>query len=162
MTNHRQNKLRAVSLIEMIAVIALLSIVMGVVLSLFVSFGQWDRRMHDGHLRIAQTMRLVEQLRTDIRMAEGVTDQDGTLAVTMPRGAVITYQLKDHGCERTVNEPQEKPQTDEFVIGQRDSLTLDIRQEGLRPLVLITIGPHSGDATKHMPIVACGALGVDR
>ena len=97
---------RGFSLVEMLVVIALSSLVLGLVISLMISLRDFDRLSSTKNTRNAQLLRLADTLRGDIRRGNDVSlSVEGPLVVMTASGEQLRYELGPDGCRRTVIKP---------------------------------------------------------
>jgi type II secretory pathway pseudopilin PulG len=141
--NFRRNdrRRRATTLVEVMAVAALMSILFGVVASLAVSLRHWDRQVREHSVRANQLSSLAETIRTDIRRATRVSQIDKkVVAVTGPDKREIRYELQPDGCRRVVKTPGDSSQkVDTFAIGPAEAWKLETATTGRRPAYTITL-----------------------
>jgi prepilin-type N-terminal cleavage/methylation domain-containing protein len=155
------------SLIEMLVVIALSSVLLGVVVSLMLGLKQWDRVSRTSSVRNEQLLRLAGVLRSDIRDGTDVLlSIDGPLVVMTASGEQLRYELLSDGCRRTVVAPGvAAPRTDLFAIGKATKWNLQRKPAGRRPLIAVTleqdVAKNEPTAPRWMPFLVCAALGAD-
>jgi prepilin-type N-terminal cleavage/methylation domain-containing protein len=155
------------SLVEMLVVIALSSLVLGVVVSLMIELRQWDRLCRTTSTRNEQLLRLASTLRSDIRRGSDVLlSVEGPLVVMTASGEQLRYELGPEGCRRTVlARDAAAPRDDLFAIGKASKWNVERRPEGRRPLLAITIRvePKRNDPTAPplMPFLVYASLGAD-
>ena len=111
------------SLVEMLVVVALSSLLMGVVVSLMLGLKQWDRLSRTNSTRNEQLLRLASTLRSDIRGGTDVlVSVEGPLVVMTASGEQLRYELGSEGCRRTVVAPgTADPRADFDCSGAVDS-----------------------------------------
>ncbi len=153
-------------LAEVMVAVALLTIVMGVVISLLVSLRQWDRRLRDGNTRVEQGLRLADRLRTDIRQSTDVSlPTKDALVITSTGNKQTRYELAPEGCLRTVGAGDAATSSrDLFSIGRAASWSLEPGPPGRLPMFIVSL--HRANAADEQPvrpapIVVCAALGAD-
>ncbi len=155
------------SLVEMLVVIALSSLVMGVVVSLMLELRQWDRLCRTRNTRNEQLLRLSSTLRSDIRRGNDVLlSVEGPLVVMTASGEQLRYELGPEGCRRTViARHDDLPRADLFAIGQASKWNVERRPTGRRPLLTVTIGadakPNDPAAPPLLPFLVYASLGAD-
>ena len=155
------------SLVEMLVVIALSSLVLGVVVSLMIELRQWDRLCRASSTRNEQLLRLASTLRSDIRHGSDVLlSVEGPLVVMTASGEQLRYEFGPGGCRRTVLARDDAaPRDDLFAIGQASKWNVERRTTGRRPLLAVTIGVeptrHQPTAPQLMPFLVCASLGAD-
>lgn len=153
------------SLIEMLVVVALSSLLLGIVVSLMFGLREWDQLSRVNNTRNEQLLRLAGVLREDIRNGNKVlVSLEGPLVVLTASGAQSRYELRPEGCLRTVSKPgqQERP-ADLFSIGAAGRWIVGQKSAGHRPLVEVTL--EAGERTRPsekqrlLPFLVCAALG---
>jgi len=155
------------SLIEMLVVIALSSLLLGIVISLMLSLKQWDRLSRTNSVRNEQLLRLAGVLRSDIRGGSDVlVSVEGPLVVMTASGEQLKYELGPDGCRRTVVAPGESgPRIDLFAIGKAAKWIIERKETGRRPLIAVTleqvVQEGTRDVPKLMPFLVYAALGAD-
>lgn len=155
------------SLVEMLVVIALSSLVMGVVVSLMIEFRQWDRLCRVKNTRNEQLLRLSSTLRSDIRRGNDVLlSVEGPLVVMTASGEQLRYELGPEGCRRTVvTRDDATPRDDLFAIGQASKWNVERQPTGRRPLVAVTIENaekrRDPAAPRWLPFLVYATLGAD-
>jgi hypothetical protein len=154
------------TLIEVTVVVALSSIVMGIVISLTVALKQKDRAMRAFAVESERLSELSETLRTDVRRANDLSrPADTMLVMSSPNNSQIQYELTASGCRRTVTKPGEAPtHVDLFAIGPAASWTIEQGPRGRRPLYIVTLHrlASAGDGESRVaPMLVYAALGAD-
>jgi prepilin-type N-terminal cleavage/methylation domain-containing protein len=159
------------TLIEMLVVVALSSLLLGVVLSLMMGLKQWDRLSRTSSTRNEQLLRLSTALRSDIRGgADVLVSIEGPLVVMNASGEQLRYEFGPEGCHRTVIAPgSANPPThhsaDLFAIGAAAKWIVERKPAGKNPLVTIKIEPPSekreSTAPRMLPFLVYAALGTD-
>jgi prepilin-type N-terminal cleavage/methylation domain-containing protein len=155
------------SLIEMLVVVALSSLLMGVVVSLMLGLRQWDRLSQTNNTRNEQLLRLATALRSDIRAgADVLVSVEGPLVVMTAAGEQLRYELISEGCRRTVIAPgTTEPRVDLFAIGKAAKWNVERKVAGKRPLVAVMLEQdvHRNDpaARPLLPFLVYAALGAD-
>jgi type II secretory pathway pseudopilin PulG len=159
----RDNRL-AMSLVEVMIVVAMTSILCGVAISLLLGLRDWDRDMRRQSMQSEQAMRLCEAMRTDIRQAaEVLQPSEDAVVIRSPNEKEIRYEITPEGCRRVVTTSNSaKPLTDLFSVGPAKSWALEPGAPGKRPLFAVTLHPVSPDNEKHTaPLVVHAAVGAD-
>jgi prepilin-type N-terminal cleavage/methylation domain-containing protein len=155
------------SLIEMLVVIALSSLVLGVVVSLMLELRQWDRLSRSKTTRNEQLLRLASTLRSDIRRgADVLLSVEGPLVVMTASGEQLRYELGPEGCRRTiVAGDAAAPRADLFAIGKASKWNVERRPAGRRPLLAVTIEQDAKrsdpTAPRLLPFLVYASLGAD-
>jgi hypothetical protein len=157
---------RAITLLEVLVVVALSSLVMGVVVSFAIALQQSDRNVRSFFVRIERLSELAEALRTDIRRAADASlASEKKLAITLASGGEIQYELGESGCQRVVTTDDKTPATREFfAVGACESWTLEHGTPGRRPLVMVTMRYAETDKEAKSgpaPLLVYAALGAD-
>jgi prepilin-type N-terminal cleavage/methylation domain-containing protein len=156
----------AFTLVEVLAVVALTSILLSVVISLLIGLQRYDAKLRDGDVRADRIAGLAEAIRTDIRMANSVllpTNQ--SLLITTSAGRQIQFDLTEEGCRRMVNDRGgAMPTTDLYRIGPSESWTLATGPPGRRTLYVVELlAKHSTkDEPARVKLLVQAALGADR
>ena len=168
LNNHKtRSSRRGFSLVEMLVVIALSSLVLGLVISLMISLRDFDRLSSTKNTRNAQLLRLADTLRGDIRRGNDVSlSVEGPLVVMTASGEQLRYELGPDGCRRTVIKPGvARSSTDRFAIGEATKWNVERKAMGRKPLVAVTLEQqvHKNDPTapKLLPFLVYAALGAD-
>jgi prepilin-type N-terminal cleavage/methylation domain-containing protein len=163
-TRQRHKHRRAMTLIEVIVVVALTSILFGVAMSLLLGLRDWDRSMRRQSVQNEQLVRLGDALRTDIRQAADVSLQsDEAVVIRDYNQKQIRYELTPEGCRRIVTTPGDaQPLTDLFAVGPAMSWTLEPGAPGKRPLFAVTLHRASLDNEKRTaPLLVHAIVGAD-
>jgi hypothetical protein len=131
----------AMTLVEVAVVVAVSSIVMGVLVSLAIALFQRDRAIRSFAVESDRRSEMAELLRTDIRRATDVKLlSDNVLLVTLYNGTEVRYELAETNCKRTVSMPEgSKPRFDSFAVGKAVSWSLEPGPPGRRPLFIVTL-----------------------
>jgi hypothetical protein len=151
----------------MLVVVALSSLLMGVVVSLMLGLKQWDRLSRTNSTRNEQLLLLASALRTDIRGgADVLVSVEGPLVVMTAAGEQLRYELISEGCRRTVIAPgTAEPRADLFSIGKAAKWNVERKDAGKCPLVAVTLEQdvHKNDpaARRLLPFLVYAALGAD-
>lgn len=170
-TNERQAFMRqprkrrlAMSLIEVMVVVALTSILCGVAMSLLIELRDWDRNMSRQSIQNEQLLRLSEVMRTDIRQAAEVSlSSEEAIVIRSPNEKQIRYELTPEGCRRIeTTSGDSKSLSDLFAVGRATSWTLEPGAPGNRPLFAVTLYRTSPDNEKRTaPLLVHAAVGAD-
>jgi hypothetical protein len=166
MSEHRNGARRAMMLAEAMVAVALLTIVMGVVVSVLISLRQRDRRLRDGYERAEQTLRLAEAMRSDIHRATNVSLPTKNMLIIDFLGETQTrYELATDGCRRTVeSEERSVASRDLFSIGPAVAWSLENGPSGRRPMMIVTLvrtGATDGRSSPATPLVVYAAMGAE-
>lgn len=166
MSEHRPGARRALMLAEVMVAVALLTIVMGVVVSLLISLRQRDRRLRDSNKRAEQTLRLAEAMRSDIRRATDVSRPTRNILIIDFGGETqARYELAADGCRRSVEiEDQSVTSRDLYSIGPAVAWSLENGPPGRRPMIIVTLDNTDGAYDRQspaVPLVVYAALGAD-
>lgn len=164
MQQPHENRL-AMSLVEVMIVVAMTSILCGVAISLLLGLREWDRDMRRQSMQSEQLMRLCDAMRTDIRQAAEVLQpsEDAVVIRSSSNEKQIRYEISSEGCRRIVTTSESaKPLTDLFAVGPAKSWTLEPGAPGKRPSFAVTLHPLRLDNKKHAaPLVVYAAVGTD-
>jgi len=153
---------RGTSLVELMAVAALVSILFGIVAALAINLRHWDRRVREHSVRANQLASLAETVRTDLRRASSVSQIDKkVVAINGPGKREIRYELQLDGCRRVMKSPGEASQkVDTFAIGPAESWKLETATTGRRPAYTITLERSDTNKTSRpAPFYVYAALG---
>ncbi len=155
----------AMTLVEVMVVVALTSIMLGVVISLFVGLLRWNHTLRDRSVRSEQLTHLAEAMRTDIRQASDVSlAAEDVLQIALRGEGQARYELLPEGCRRIVEVPGAAgSRLEMFLIGPAAGWTME-RGTGRRPLVMLTLDRSVADkvpAGGAPPLLVYGALGAD-
>ena len=164
-TNFNRRRRRAFTLVEVLVVVALSSLLLGVVISVVQGLIRRDQATRAGSPRNEQLAALAEVLRTDIRRGSDVSlATDDTLLVAFPAGETARYQLDSGGCRRKVTRTgDETAYTDLYDIGRGTTWKIERDYSGRRPLVLATL-ERAADNYPHtalVPLSVEAVLGAD-
>ncbi len=158
-------KRRAFSLVEMLVVVALSTILLGVVMTLLQGLIKRDRGARNASLHSQQLAELAELLRTDIRRGTDVSlAGEEALIVQSSSGERIKYDLDSVSCQRTVSPAGPgKALTDRLAIGLATAWRVRRETSGNRPLVTVTLERIAAEdrQTPTAPLLVCAALGAD-
>jgi type II secretory pathway pseudopilin PulG len=158
-------KRRATTLVELLVVVALVSIMFSIVVSLAVRLRQWDHHVRDHSQHANQMASLAEAIRADVRGAKSVTlPEKKTVAIVGPDSREIRYELQPGNCRRVVKTPGEaSPRIETYAIGAADSWKLENAAPGRNPAYTITIERADPDKTASLPapFFVYAALGGD-
>lgn len=156
------------TLVEVMVAVAVTSVLLGVVVTLFAGLQQWDRRFRDMNLHRDQRAQLLEIIRTDIRNAKDVAvSNPQVLEVSYSNSGMIRYELTPNGCLRTKFTDGKTPSSRGlFSIGGNRVWRLDRDTTGVQPLIVVAIQVSSssestGEASKAMG-EAHAVIGADR
>jgi len=152
------------TLIEAMVVVTVMSLIVGVALSLLVSLRNWDRTARDRNARNDQLIRLAEMLRTDIREAREVSmPSERTLLIEQPDNQRIEYELGDSGsCRRTKRQGESaEPIVDSFTVGPASAWALDRNDAGAQPSLAILIARPSQTERLPAPLLVRATLAAD-
>jgi prepilin-type N-terminal cleavage/methylation domain-containing protein len=156
---------RAMTLVELLVVVGLVSIVFSIVVLLAVRLRQWDHHVRDHSLHANQMATLADTIRADLRHATSVTlPEKKTVAIASSDRREIRYELQAGGCRRVVKTPGEaSPKIETYAIGPAESWKLDTASPGRRPAYTITLGRGDPDklTTQSAPFFVYAALGSD-
>ncbi len=153
------------SIIEVLVVVALSTVVVGIVITVLTSLHRWDRRLGDGNARAAQVARLAEDIRADVRSATDVAlAPDGELVLTSPNREPVRYTVVPQGCRRTAGEPGGGSSVELYRVGPGEAWTLGDGPPGRRRMIVVTLArPAAADRPERtVPVVVYAALGADR
>jgi hypothetical protein len=158
---------RAVMLVEVMVAVALVTIVMGIVISLLVSLRQWDRRLRDGNARAAHSLRLAQSMRNDIRQGTYVAlPTKDTIVITSAGNVQTRYELTADGCQRTVGAMDQPAASHElFSIGKAASWSLEHGSPGRRAMIIVSldhVDPQNRRQSRPAPLVVYAAVGADQ
>lgn len=157
---------RAMSLIEVLTVMAVAMFLFGIILSLLHALVQWDRAMRSWSAADGEVERCVDALRDDVRHATDVTCPiDKLVVVDLPDGERIEYRLDEGYCRRRKIGSSETERAEQlFSIGLPGSWQLLKIESGGSPLVKILLKRlPSRETDPAVPEVAvCAVLGADR
>jgi prepilin-type N-terminal cleavage/methylation domain-containing protein len=154
----------AMTLIEVMIVVAVSSFLVGVVMSVLIELRSWDRNLRRRSLENGQMMQLGEAIRADIRRAAEVSQPaNNVLAVRESDGTAIRYEALPEGCRRVVAKPEGGTARRElFSVGSSASWTLTRDAPGRRPLLVATLHRVDvGDGKRQPPLVIHAAVGSD-
>jgi prepilin-type N-terminal cleavage/methylation domain-containing protein len=156
---------RGLSLVEVLVVVALSSLVLGVVISLLVGLRQWDRRFLGRAVECDRLIELADALRADIRRAtEFGVPSERQLTITTSTGAETRYELGPRGCTRTAETADAVGRrTELYAVGRAAAWHVERDATGRRPLVKVTldrIGSET-ETPRRVPLLVYGALGAD-
>jgi hypothetical protein len=154
------------TLVEVSVVVALSSVVMGVLISLTVALKQRDRTIHSFALESERQSELAELLRSDIRGAVDVSLlSDTVLVMTRPGGGGIRYEISPTNCQRVIADPRgAKPRFDSFAITGASNWSLEPGPVGRRPLLFVTLNrarPGNDKNAGRFPLLVTSVLGAD-
>jgi len=155
------------SLVEMLVVIALSSLVLGVVVSLMFELRQWDHLCRLKNTRNEQLLRLSTTLRSDIRRGNDVLlSVAGPLVVMTASGEQLRYELGPEGCRRTVVTSDDTSLRDDlFAIGRASKWNVERQPAGRRPLLAVTIEKdekrRDPASPRLLPFLVYASLGAD-
>jgi prepilin-type N-terminal cleavage/methylation domain-containing protein len=137
----RRSDLRyAMTLVEIMVVVAISSVLLGVAISLVVGLQHWDRRFRDHALTGEHLARLSEAIRTDIRNASNVTLSVDTTLVVATHDREIRYELRPEGCLRVVKQLVGATERSElFTFGSAPSWELKRGTPGRRPIIIVSL-----------------------
>lgn len=163
---------RGFSLIEMTVVIAVSSVLLGIVVSYIIALKQWDRNARSKSLRGMQMLALAESLRTDIRGGSDVLlSVEGPLVIMAGTGVQMRYEFRDEGCVRTVvtadvkTPDSEAGRRDLFAVGGGGRWKVERKETGRRPLIEVTVEPSASENQSKEswspPLCVYAALGAD-
>jgi type II secretory pathway pseudopilin PulG len=149
------------SLVEVMVAVTLLTLIMGVVLSLFAGLRKRDRAFRQQSERARHALRLVDALRHDIRRGASVTQLAADSLLIAADGREIKYTLTPNGCERL--SAGRGAARELFSIGAHGAWAFDQGPPGNKPLAIVRI-KHSQanpDHAEHFPFLVCAAIGAD-
>jgi type II secretory pathway component PulJ len=153
-------------LVEVMVVVALASLMLGVVISLLVSLKERDRNIQYHGVRGEQLMRLAETIRSDVRRAAEVSLPAATSLRIVGSGVPeIRYESDGKGCRRVAAVPGQQGMAPElYAIGAARNWTLERDESGQRPLIKITLRLVPTDQARApvAPLIVYAALGADR
>lgn len=172
LVSRREGRLRlprgrrcATTLVEVMVVVAVATMVMGVVISVMISLRQWDRRLREGNLHAEQTLRLAERMRSDIRRAIGVSARSKeVVTVEFADNSQARYELAPEGCLRTVTAAGgAESSRDLFSVGPATDWLVETGPTGKRGAIVVTLKRDEiEDAHNHFaPLLVFAALGAD-
>jgi len=155
-----------VTLIEVSVVVALSSIVMGIVISLAIALQQSDRKLRWNGVHTERLTALAETLRTDIRAASDVSvSTEKTLVVASAGVGETRYELTAMGCRRIVADVSAEAgsRRDFFAIDGAHSWIVERGTPGRRPLILVRMhyAKDEDGSERAAPLLVYAALGAD-
>jgi prepilin-type N-terminal cleavage/methylation domain-containing protein len=165
---YRHSQRNGFSLVEMLVVIALSSLVFGIVISLMLSLQKFDRQSAVNSTYSEQLLRLADTLRSDIRAASDVNVSDeGALVIVTSSGEGFRYELGADDCRRTAIAPgATESQADVFAIGEPAEWRFEKLASGRVPLVSVKLERRSRksnpEAPLLLPFLVQAAVGADR
>ena len=161
-----RDRRRAMFLAEVMVVVAISSILLGVVVTMLIGVRQWDRKFRNHGVHSDQLARLSSSIRADARRAADVTlPSANTLVVTAADKSQTRYELAADGCrriiKRTVDGPDE--QANLYTIGPSQSWTLERGAPGRLPTTIVSLTSPSSDksVTDVVLLYVCAAVGAD-
>src|SRR4051812_38179851 len=140
---------RATTLVELLVVVAIVSIMFSIVVSLAVRLRQWDHHVRDHSQHANQMASLAEAIRADVRRAKSITlPEKKTVTVIGADSREIRYELQPGSCRRVVKTSGEaSPRIETYAIGPADFWNLDTAAPGRRPAYTITLERADPDKT---------------
>jgi prepilin-type N-terminal cleavage/methylation domain-containing protein len=153
----------AMTLVEVMVAVTVMSIMLGVAISFLIGLKHWDRKVHQFGLRNEQLTRLAESIRTDIRHATDVSLPSGNaLVILLPGNKETRYELTPEGCRRLGMPGDARPLTDLFSVGPATSWTVERDAPGNRSMFVVTLNHTQTDSeTQLAPLLVYAALGAD-
>jgi type II secretory pathway pseudopilin PulG len=156
---------RATTLVELLAVVALVSILLTVVGTLAVHLRQWDRQVRDHRQHTSQLAVLAEKMRADVRRSTNITlPAKNTVAIDGPESREISYELEFGLCRRMVKtRGEQSPKIETFAIGPVDGWKLETAAPGRRPAYTISLERSDSDkaTSRQAAFFVYAALGSD-
>lgn len=112
----RKRSTSGFTLLELLAVVAVSSMLMMVAMSLLGGLLDWSEAAESSTTRAASLDRMEQILRQQLRTARNVTADDRVLTVDAG-DATATWTLEDNDCQLRVVAENEAPRVERFAIG---------------------------------------------
>jgi type II secretory pathway pseudopilin PulG len=128
------------TLLEVMIAVTLASILLVAATGLLVRLQQWDHRVRESSVRVDQSVRLVEAIRSDIQRATNVAvTSNNVLTVSGKEKHETRYTLNGDLCRREVIIGRATSVVETFTIGPCSEWKVDAGAPGRRSAYAISI-----------------------
>jgi len=159
---HPRSRVRSgLSLVEVLVVVALMSVLLATMTSIAVRLRQWDRQMRDNSVHSDQLTALAESLRSDATSgAELKLVSKDTLAIEGTDRRETRYTLRPDGCQREVKSADSKSRSaNMFTIGRFETWKLEPGPTGRHSAYAISLAhSDSEQAIARVPLFVYAVL----
>jgi hypothetical protein len=146
-------KRNALSLVEVMLVVALTSILLGIVINFAFGLRHFDYKMRDNAVQSEQLAELAERIRGDARRATDVSlTRKEILVVSRPNNTRVRYELRPEGCQRIADNSADKhPRNELFAIGPSASWRIENSAPGRRRGIVVSLLGSQPDQSETAP-----------